>query len=159
MLMLYGPRDTSFSLAITGYEFPRIVEGYDANWVYVDIEVAICQRTWKSHDPCLLTQDVIRLGQWFEQIRLGKPLPYRTFICDMDIEFQYKGLREMAHHFRVWFRWGCLPKWFKGSKFGIDIVATNNDLSNVIQKLEEAAQRFPPRGTLGQKWLKMLSDY
>jgi hypothetical protein len=165
MIKLTGQENSQFAFFVSGYQFPEIAEDYDANWLNVEINVSKHQAKWQEQSACFLTWDVIRLIQWLNKINLREELPYKEFVTlDFDIEFDYHGIKEKAHHFRVWFEHGLRPDWagknYSGLKkdLFVDVSLTNEEIARMIEILKETAKNFPPRGKLGQKWIEILKQ-
>jgi hypothetical protein len=66
-MRLFADHGTSLELTVVGYEFPQLVGvPYDSNWLIVAGHVALHGREWRFRDPCLLTNEVMALADWFE---------------------------------------------------------------------------------------------
>ncbi len=66
-MRLLADDGTSLELNVVGYQFPQLVGvPYDSNWLIIAGHVALGGREWKFRDPCLLTNEVLALAEWFE---------------------------------------------------------------------------------------------
>ena len=58
---------TSLELTVVGYQFPQLVGvPYDSNWLIIAGHVTLDGREWKFRDPCLLTNELLALADWFQ---------------------------------------------------------------------------------------------
>ena len=73
-MRLEGSGD-AIELRLLGYQFPETEEGWDANWLVVEILAQHQGRGWRAQDAALLTGDVAALARWLERIALGKDVP------------------------------------------------------------------------------------
>ncbi len=67
-MLLRGTKNKSFELDIVDYQFPKIKEDYDSNWLMISIKVKGLGESWKVTDPMLLTFEVAELSQWLEDL-------------------------------------------------------------------------------------------
>lgn len=69
-MKLTDHRGTSVELSAIRYEFPQITrEQYDANRLVIGGRLEKDGAAWKFQDPCLLTNEVLALAEWFDELR------------------------------------------------------------------------------------------
>ena len=66
-MRLLSDDGTSIELTVVGYQFQQFVGvPYDSNWLIIAGRVTLAGREWKFRDPCLLTNEVLALADWFQ---------------------------------------------------------------------------------------------
>ena len=60
---------TSLELTVAGYQYPHLVGvPYDSNWLIIAGSVTLDDREWKFRYPCLLTNELLALADWFHSL-------------------------------------------------------------------------------------------
>lgn len=156
-------KHNSFSFEITGYQFPQITEGYDANWLIIGFNVSTRQYQWQISNSCLLTWDVICLMNWLRKIAHDEPLPYEEFTgLEIDLSIQYRGKEDEQYKLRIKLRYGCIPleiieKEGIDKRIRLDFKVDAEGLERMADAIEKEIKCYPPRGELGRKWLELIN--
>jgi len=77
-----------FGLTVSGYEFPAIEEGHDANWLNVAVSVSSKRSSWQASSPCILTWDLLSLTHWLTDLEAGDPESW----CGLEVDVVFTSL-------------------------------------------------------------------
>jgi hypothetical protein len=154
-------RDNQITFSISGYEFPDATEGYDANWLVLNIDAVAGSERWQAEAACLLTWDVVLIRHWFRTIAEGKK-PRDKRWCGMETDFTllYRGSIRENHHFYVRLSYGLAPHRRSGPDecvtFPVEVDGPG--LVSCCGELDQMVKLFPLRGQIGQKWSAILKE-
>ena len=56
--------DDFLALSLCGYQFERVTDQWDSNWLLMQIDGSLNGRSWTTTDPCLDTFEVEALARW-----------------------------------------------------------------------------------------------
>ena len=72
-----GNNEISISLSPIGYQFPdmKVGDWHDLNWLRIAGKVEAPDGSWSFNDPCMLTTEAARLGEWLREAADGKVQP------------------------------------------------------------------------------------
>jgi hypothetical protein len=137
--------DGSFlELTVMGYQFPNL-DGvsYDSNWLVIAGHAALAGRAWRFREPCLLTDEVSGLADWFEA---------RSKDASNDSEI---GFIEPNLHFgwsqgalQVNLDLECLPSWapkYNAEEFYLRFTPSMDELASAALSLRADLLKYPIR--------------
>src|SRR5688500_11054268 len=103
-----GPHGELVELAVHRYQFPEIAEGYDANWLIVDLVMAVNGERFERSSPCLLTWELQWFARWLSAVTDGKA-EVDLDTLEGDIGFQYVAKTAAGHVLVVIAQYGLTP--------------------------------------------------
>lgn len=73
MITLSNIDGDTLQIGIAGYQYPD-PDGYhwDLNWLSVNVRWQRAEAIWQASDPCLSTEELLDLLDWFRQAQQGK---------------------------------------------------------------------------------------
>jgi len=133
-MLLSSENGDRFALDVVGYQFPDIDGGVDGNWLNIRIDVTIPQGSWSATEPALLTEDVLGLAGWFEELVTAPALNTTRTVTTADfhdydalvgslgvpgglsfdepnLAFSLEEADAERIRLRVWFELECRPPW------------------------------------------------
>lgn len=140
--------DCSLGLTVTGYEFPEIESGLDANWLMIDMEAVAGSERWRAKEPALETTELTSLVSWLRGVA-GANMPRAHF------EATEPNLSFIAVRHGDWIRLTTLLRLefaqpdvdadhqFEGN--ALEFTLRAEDLSRFADELGAEAARFPVR--------------
>jgi hypothetical protein len=143
--MRFLANDGSFlELMAAGYQFPHL-EGvpYDSNWLIIAGRAALAGREWRFRDPCLLTNEVSRLADWFEARSKDASNDSEIGFIEPNLEFRW---RQGA--LQVNLRLECLPSWapkYSTEEFYLRFSASPDELASAASSLRADLLKYPTR--------------
>jgi hypothetical protein len=72
MVVMHGPNGCALAFTIDGYEYPGKETGYDANWLFVRVDIKHSRGDWWFRSAWMTTVDARRLAQWLEDAASGR---------------------------------------------------------------------------------------
>ena len=153
-------RDNQITFSISGYEFPHATEGYDANWLVLNIDALAGSERWQAEAACLLTWDVVFIRHWFRTIAEGKKPGDKRCYFGMETDFVllYRGFIRENHRFYVRLSYGLAPHRRLGECVTFPVEVDGPGLVSCCGELNQMVKLFPLRGQTGQKWTAILKE-
>lgn len=142
----------SLTLAIEDYQFPDFpVAGehdHDANWLMVCCQVTDGASCWSFRDPCLLTWEALKLGEWLGRVAAGE-VPERLAFLEPDLAFDLSAESPQETALRVHLRQRSVPVAGRGgdSKHVVEFALTTLDLTQLRLDWDAELRSFPIRTT------------
>jgi hypothetical protein len=138
---------SAVALSVIGYQFPaeRTAE-YDSNWLNVNLLVSHPRGSWKRTEPALLTYEVERLADWFEQLARGdRETRFQGFI-EPNISFELIGNSEAT--LRIFFDLEFKPPWAvqdADEEHYLDFPLNPSELRDAAESLRSELKKYPQR--------------
>jgi hypothetical protein len=159
MLIWTGVHGEVFKFQIIGYQFPSIVEGYDANWLIAEVEGANELGTWSKRDPSLLTWEVAWFSRWLRNVVKGNAYDDALAVYEQTLEFHYLAPEPSYHRFAI-----CLRNelsFYESSKqmdsTSIIVVRVSDaQIREAVEYFDSVLRTYPPRGEQGKTSLEKL---
>ena len=151
--MLSSPNGDRVALKLAGYQFPGGTgDGYDDNWLFVDIQVTVDGEDWSVRDPCLLTWEANGLARWLDEIAQGNPTDPEFDFMEPALVFEL--VDRDARNTRLRVNLDPSPHqapWLKrrggtDTDFSIDVTVPHNVLAAVAKEIRENLALYPYRG-------------
>ncbi len=96
---------SSFSLNIVGYQYPERQDDYwDSNWLVVQIDLQLCEKSWFVIDPGLTTFEVQLLIDWLNQLALNASGEKSLTFTEPYLQFDFITDQNKNHILRVNYR-------------------------------------------------------
>ena len=99
--------DSWLRLRIAGYQFPEARGDDDANWLMIEGECSLNDRSWRFTDPCLETWEAEDLATWLEAVAAGRAVPPDKVFTEPNLEFHLVGGKML----RIVFSLESAPPW------------------------------------------------
>lgn len=143
----------SLELRVLGYEYPDVKDDkWDSNWLNIEITVNHKNGTWVTTDPCLLTFEISKIADWFEQLYIStdQVKPKLEFV-EPNLVFN---LITVGNKFviRIYFELEVRPPWRPAKTMKkpmkdlwVDFPLDEIDLSKAMHSLRLQLDRFPER--------------
>lgn len=145
------PQGTLFTLVILDYQFPETTDAlYDSNWLLVEVDVTTPERSWRAHDPCLLTYEVEHLAQGFEQVSSGIREHLIWDFLEPCLQFEIRASPPGIQTLRITFDldlhpdWNAQPGWQR-TDLWIECPVDSQQLIMAAQALRQQLARYPQR--------------
>lgn len=76
-MYIEGRDGVSLALSPVGYQFlaPATDSWHDLNWLAIDGDIVSPDGDWRFREPCMLTDEAVRLGAWLERVGDGEIAP------------------------------------------------------------------------------------
>ncbi|WCO66109.1 hypothetical protein PO878_16535 [Iamia majanohamensis] len=76
-MYIEGRNGVSLALSPVGYQFPAPATDswHDLNWLVIEGAIASPDGDWRFREPCLLTDEAVRLGAWLGRVSAGAIAP------------------------------------------------------------------------------------
>lgn len=134
--------ETEFRLEITGYEFPSIPDGWDANWLIVKINARDAEKAIdiEKCDSCILTQEIVNLYKWFSKISENEVEKDTIEFMEADFAFSYRERR-----LDVYLRYFLDPMEKQEEIYKASFEMNHDTLQVLLQEIEKVIQKFPGR--------------
>jgi hypothetical protein len=152
-VLLVGRNGTRFELAITGYEFPAIMDDPDdSNWLMIRVDVDSEQGAWTRTDPSLMAGEVEPLARWLEVVATGEAREREFDFLEPNLAFELRAESGEEVTLRVWFELELRPPWARSQvaderDVWVDLEVTREALRRAATQLREGLRAFPPRAT------------
>ena len=143
-MRLTNNRGTSLEFRAIGYQFPQPMrDQYDSNWLMIGGRIEKDGAAWQFQDPCLLTDELLSLAEWFES-------RVRDAISNSEISFVEPNLYFKWTHgiLRVDLEQECRPPWApfdKVDEFYITLSPSPEEMTDAARALREDLENFPIR--------------
>lgn len=147
-MKLKNKDQASFELNIQNYQYPGLkTEGYDSNWLMVQIKVNHPKGKWESVDPSLLTWELKEIAEWFEKIQKKEIVEKELVFIEPNLSFKLMG---ESKYIRIYFDLEYRPTWAAskiagGEDLWLDIEIENNNLTAAAEDLRRQLSMFPQR--------------
>ncbi|MEO1034293.1 MAG: hypothetical protein AAFX44_01920 [Pseudomonadota bacterium] len=144
-----GPHDHCFKIRGLSYEFPQILDGYDANWLTLNIEARNDQGHWERKNPCILTWELVWLRRWLVAVVDGSMESEALSFLEPDLRFTFVASTRGQYHFSVVLSWG-LSRTCDDRPSIIHLAVSDSAYNAALLSLDKAIERFPARGETAQ---------
>jgi hypothetical protein len=145
-MKILSPEGSSFTLSIMGYQFPDLVSGNPStNWLFAKIIINIPPQSFTIIDPCLETEDIDKMIEWFQQLREGD---YHVVWCTFTepiIVFEVFESSEHVMNLRIEIR-----KEYHFAKrpydtLVIEVPLINLQFGEILASLDQWRQKYPSK--------------
>lgn len=148
MPMRLEGKEGSFELLIAGYQFPSIETGkWDPNWLTIEGNAVIKDRSWSFCDPCLTTFEAADMADWLDDLCSGREKSPYCHLVEPNLQFE----KVSANDIRVSFALESAPPWATHgddwTMHGFEVPIGSN-LQMAAAQLRDQLRRFPVRGDL-----------
>jgi hypothetical protein len=132
-------------IRVAQYQFPEL-EGaeYDSNWLIIEGTCSQGGREWAFRDPSLLTNEVSRLIEWFEDRARTPNGNAEIGFIEPNLEFEWR-----EEKLRIHFALECRPPWapFRREQevFFLEFAAEAEALRAAAESLSEDLKKYPIR--------------
>ena len=140
--------DYSFTLTITGYQFPSLKDiEYDSNWLNIRIDVQHPDGDWTAHDPALLTYEVQEIANWFRDVAAGRRDKRSAEFLEPCLEFHFESNEDSSEVLKVKLAYEFRPPWSKSwdDEFELTFPVAKINLVKAAEALERELARYPQR--------------
>ena len=146
-----GINNEKFIFEFTGYQFPDKTDGYDANWLFISIQIENELGSLKFKDPDFITWEIEWLHRWMENVVIGNAKEIDFLVLDGDISFHFITVAQNLYRFAV-----CKQFWIDGEpeKAVVNVAISEDELQSTLAYLKKASKLFPPRGKQGKLGLQ-----
>ena len=152
MINWTGVHGEMFQLDIVDYQFPEIEDGYDANWLVVEVEVSNELGSWKKQDPCVLTWELHWLSKWLNNLELAKSNEF--VVMELQICITYISKVQNSYCFAIVLG-PLLSHDFENREKALVVVRlTEDQLAQSIVAIDKYSRTFPPRGLKGKQFIE-----
>lgn len=148
MINWTGLHGDYFKLKIVGYQYPENNDGYDGNWLKVELDVKNELGKWTKIDPCLMIQELKWLTTWLRHVTLGESEFDAYFGFDGVIEIKYIAKAQDKFVFSVRLARIVSHPDFRDKEFDNAVIIvrlTDETITESINYLENALMEFPAR--------------
>ena len=149
---LKGHEGTELRLDIRGYQFPTNEgDGWDANWLVVEIEATCEEGRWERTDPRLTVAEAQDLVAWLQSIAEDSDPPHELEFTEPNLRFHWELVDSGNVQVRVYFELEVRPPWSPSDAVGppdfwINITVSRDRLLAASHALGDQLRRFPARG-------------
>ena len=139
-----------FEMSVGSYQFPDIQnEPYDSNWLLIRIHVVHPRGEWTTVDPCLLTDELEDLANWFGAIAEGKAADVEQNFTEPNLMFRLRETPE-GRSLRVYFELESRPSWAESrvspeEDLFLDFPLGELDLARAAEELRGELALYPER--------------
>ncbi|HEX7330302.1 MAG TPA: hypothetical protein VF290_02310 [Pyrinomonadaceae bacterium] len=140
--------DYSFTLTITGYQFPSLKDKeYDSNWLNIRIDVQHPEGNWKAVDPALLTYEVQEIADWFRDLAAGRRDKRSAEFLEPGLALHVESNEDSSEVLKVKLAYGFRPPWSKSweDEFELTFPLATINLVKAAEALERELARYPQR--------------
>jgi hypothetical protein len=134
-------------LKVLGYQFPKISNNDDDDWLVIYINVKSNKLHWNATDSAITTFELQMLINWFKNISNNKIEKYKRMdFMEPNLSFELlnnfdSNIKEININFAYEF---SPPKeWEKG--YIVPFKATNEQLKIYAEELEQELAKYPER--------------
>jgi hypothetical protein len=128
---------------IINYEFPKIKNGIDSNWLKLNIQIKGRGLSINETNPCLLTNELDELTRWLMKLMLGKLETNQYWeSLEGNFTFEFGGVKENVFLLKIYLRDNLSVEL---SRYSLDFLYTDKELSKLIQSLIKFQKKFPVR--------------
>jgi hypothetical protein len=161
MIQWDGPGGELFELRLSGYQFPAITDGWDANWLNIEVRARSGGATWTASCACILTWDLALLEDWLEDLASNVDESWSGL--EPDLTLRSLGLSRGRAVVAVELAFGlCNPKpsSSEGPKRDVYVVTVPvAALSVARQEVGRWLAIYPPRGELGERSMSRIRQH
>ncbi|MDR1220242.1 MAG: hypothetical protein LBK73_11640 [Treponema sp.] len=134
-------------LSVIGYQFSKITDEWNSNWLLVHINVKSNEKHWNKTDPAITTFELKWLIDWFKNISENKIEKYKRMdFTEPNISFELlndfeSNIKQIKINFMAEFN----PISDVGTEYSIELNATNKQLKKYAEDLEIELNKYPER--------------
>lgn len=150
-----GPHGDEFKLRILGYKFPEAAEGYEANWLTLQVEARNHLGSWKREVSCWLTWELLWVQIWLKQVVLGnaRSVAYSGLECDLGFVFIADTFSSYEFAVNLQAGLGMSDDYDRVSVVYLSVSPAEHEAA--LGYLTSCAHLYPPRGRRGQRGLEL----
>jgi hypothetical protein len=146
-MKLANQHGSSFSLDIVGYQYSDLEDQFwDANWLFVQIQLQVSEQSWAVKDPCLTTFEVQLIIDWLQRLAVNGNGNKDLVFTEPTIQFKLNPAHNGKQSLRVIFR---PPPQGNTSQLkdniSLDFPLEQVPFSEIIENLQIQLDRFPQR--------------
>jgi hypothetical protein len=137
---------------VVGYQFPKLTDRDDANWLVIEGRAHDGERSWSFRDPCLQTWDVQFLASWLEGLADRNEVEGEIDFTEPNLAFGRVEGSSKRTTIRVLFELEARPPWRPAQytdddwrSVSIDISLSPRMLRAAAMDLRSMLRRFPER--------------
>jgi hypothetical protein len=147
-MIFKGIRNQTVVFKIIDYELPENVNcTYEANWLYIDLNVVSDFGNWQTDDAALSTTDVEKTIEWFNNLSQNKAIVPQLSFMKKGITFELIKNSPNKKQVRIHFYSECRPKHTDHDEICyVDLELNNLELKEVSENLEKELKPYPTRG-------------
>jgi hypothetical protein len=149
-MLLPGAGGDSLELSISGYQFPEVKDGDDADWLLVEVRASRGGRAWRSRDPSLQTFEVEALARWLEGVAHGSSFPDACDFVEPNLSFELVRVDRARAELRAYFELESRPPWAPADGAGlrdlwVTLTPSRDEAAAAAAALRAALAAFPTR--------------
>ncbi len=157
MVSFSNGQNQTIILSTDNYQFPDINgdegDGFDKNWLQVNIEVIDNKKSWKNTDPFLLSYDWMEIAKWFSEIAKFKQ-PECDGLCFIEPNIAFQLIEFNIENdtivFDIELRLECVPAFCKSLFKRNNLVKyrfcfASNQCEEISELCKKEYERFPER--------------
>jgi hypothetical protein len=153
---LHGQR---FAFSIEGYQYPEILDGHDANWVFLEVEAENEQGSWERRCACMLTWEIAWFAKWLKNVVLGRT-DESLRVLEGDLKLLV-AKAQGSHRLMVCLEYGLAYENMavlsgERDKSVIGVCLTDEEVDKAVAYFEDRFAAFPPRGEQGRRLYEKL---
>ena len=151
-MRIEGDPGDSFELNIVGYQYdgfdlPTVTDKWDRNWLRIHIQASSKGRMWQTVDTSLLTWEVDRVIEWFEEIASGKQIKKVQEFTEPNLRFELRERNAESITLFVFFELECRPARVPESEaVFVRLTCSLRELKSWARDLKRQLRKCPPRG-------------
>lgn len=143
-----GIENEILEFKIIGYELPENPgPSYEANFLYIKLNVESIYGNWQTDNCALSTTDVEKIIDWFYRLKQNKTVIRDLKFIEKGISFEYVKKTNRQVQFRILLHSECIPKSMKSfDTYHINFKLNEKELKVVHESLQKELNAFPTRG-------------
>ena len=143
-----GLENEELEFKIIGYELPEnLGPSYEANFLYIELNVKSIYGNWQTDNCALSTTDVGQIIDWFHSLVQNKVVIPDLKFVEKGISFEYVESTDSHVQFRILLHCDCIPKNMENIQtYPIDFKLNKEELKTVHEHLQNELNSFPTRG-------------
>jgi len=133
-------------LHILGYQFPHLqTKPYDSNWLIIEGRITHPRGSWRFRNPCLLTYEAARLGEWLAGIAAGTETEPQMNFVEPNLSFEQTSTGA-SKILRVGFALESRPPWLTYHEvMSIDFPVAELHLAQSAAEWNSELAQYPQR--------------
>ncbi|MFW8591342.1 WapI family immunity protein [Glaciecola sp. 2405UD65-10] len=144
-MIFTGIENETLEFKIVGYEIPENQgPSYEANFLYIELDVKSVHRNWHTDNCALSTTDVEKIIDWFYRLQQNNIVIRDLEFIEKGISFEYLQQTNSQVQFRILLHSDCTPNDMKN--FHINFKLNEKELKVVHESLQKELSAFPTRG-------------
>lgn len=143
-----GLGNEELEFKIIGYELPENPgPSYEANFLYIVLNVKTISGNWQTDNCALSTTDVEQIIDWFHCLAQNTVVIRDLKFVEQGISFEYVKNADGQVQFRILLHSECIPKNMESFQtYTIDFKMNKKELEVIHDNLQKELNAFPTRG-------------